>query len=99
MSVMPVGGVHQPSLWRNPAFVRLWMAQAISAVGSRVTATAIPLGAAITLEASPQQMAALVIAGQLPDVLFGLAAGAWVDRHQRDRGSPARRSVVRSSWR
>jgi MFS family permease len=72
-----------PSLWRNPAFVRLWIARAISSLGSRATATAIPLTAALVLEATPGQMAALVIAGQLPDVLFGLIAGAWVDQHRR----------------
>jgi MFS family permease len=83
MSAMLADEPLEPSLWRNPAFVRLWIARAISTLGSRMTATAIPLVAAITLEASPQQMAWLVIAGQLPDVLFGLVAGAWVDRGRR----------------
>lgn len=68
------------SLWRNRQFLRLWFANAISALGSKVTATALPLTAAITLDATPAQMAMLVIAGQLPDVIFGLPAGSWVDR-------------------
>lgn len=68
------------SLWRNRQFLRLWFANAISALGSKVTSTALPLTAAIALHASPGQMAILVIAGQLPDVLFGLPAGSWVDR-------------------
>ncbi|HEU0165725.1 MAG TPA: MFS transporter, partial [Thermomicrobiales bacterium] len=68
------------SLWRNHAFLRLWIASAISSLGSKVTATALPLTAAITLDASPGQMAALVAAGQLPDLVFGLLAGSWVDR-------------------
>lgn len=67
-------------LWRNHRFVRLCIANAISTLGSKITTTALPLTAAITLAASPQQMAMLVIAGQLPDLLFGLLAGTWIDR-------------------
>lgn len=71
------------SLWKNASFVRLWFAKTISALGSHVTATAIPLTAAITLHATPAQMAVLVFAGQLPDLLFGLIVGVWVDRVRR----------------
>ncbi len=72
-----------PSLWRNPAFVRLWIAKTVSGIGTSITATAIPLTAALVLDATPGQMAALVFAGQLPDLLFGLIAGVWVDRVRR----------------
>lgn len=75
--------LQQVSLWHNPAFVRLWIAKTVSGIGSSITATAIPLTAALVLEATPAQMAALVFAGQLPDLLFGLIAGAWVDRVRR----------------
>lgn len=72
-----------PSLWRNPSFLRLWFAKTISGLGSAITGTAIPLTAALGLHAPPAQMAALVFAGQLPDLLFGLIAGVWVDRARR----------------
>jgi len=72
-----------PSLWRNPSFLRLWFAKTISGLGSAITGTAIPLTAALVLHATPAQMAALVFAGQLPDLLFGLIAGVWVDRVRR----------------
>ncbi|MEJ7837779.1 MAG: MFS transporter [Thermomicrobiales bacterium] len=68
------------SLWRNQQFVRLCIANAISTLSSKITTTALPLTAAVTLNASPQQMAMLVIAGQLPDICFGLLAGTWIDR-------------------
>lgn len=71
------------TLWRNASFVRLWLAKALSAVGSHVTAAAIPWAAAVTLHATPAQMALLVFASQLPDLLFGLLAGVWVDRVRR----------------
>lgn len=76
----------QPShlnLWQNPSFVRLWIAKTVSGVGSSITATAVPLTATMVLGATPGQMAMLVFAGQLPDLLFGLLAGAWVDRRRR----------------
>ncbi|MBA3415192.1 MAG: MFS transporter [Chloroflexia bacterium] len=72
-----------PSLWKNRSFVRLWVAKTVSGIGSSITATAIPLTAAFALDATPGQMAALVFAGQLPDLLFGLIAGVWVDRVRR----------------
>src|SRR4051794_35307839 len=71
------------SLWRNPDFLRLWLAQAVSGIGNRITGLAIPLTAAVVLRASPGEMAVLVFAGQLPDLIFGLVAGAWVDRRRR----------------
>ena len=82
MSTAPVD-LPIPSLWRNPAFVRLWVAKTVSGIGTSITATAIPLTAALVLDATPAQMAALVFAGQLPDLLFGLIAGVWVDRVRR----------------
>jgi len=82
MSTAPAD-VALPSLWRNPAFVRLWVAKTVSGIGTSITATAIPLTAALVLAATPAQMAALVFAGQLPDLLFGLITGVWVDRVRR----------------
>lgn len=69
----------------------------ISALGSKVTNTAVPLAAAVNLGASPPQMGALVIAGQLPDVLFGLLAGSWIDRGRHRlflAGSDAGRALL-----
>src|SRR3982074_1711887 len=64
-------------------FRKLWVGQTISAVGSSVTLIALPLTAAFTLAASPQQMGVLFAAGWLPYLLFALFAGAWSDRLPR----------------
>ncbi len=64
-------------------FRKLWVGQAVSAVGSSVTLIALPLTAAFTLAATPQQMGLLVAAGWLPYLLFALFAGAWSDRLPR----------------
>jgi len=64
-------------------FRKLWIGQSISAIGSSVTFVALPLTAAFTLDATPQEMGLLVAAGWLPYLLFALFAGAWSDRLPR----------------
>ncbi len=68
---------------RNSDFARLWAAESISAVGSQFTAVALPLLAVLTLDASPMAIGALTAAAGLPHLIFGLFAGAWVDRLRR----------------
>ncbi len=72
-----------PSLWRHPDFMKLWAGQTVSALGSVVTRTAVPLVALLVLGAGPFEMALLVVAGGLAVLLVGLVAGAWVDRLRR----------------
>jgi MFS family permease len=67
----------------TPEFHKLWIGQSVSAIGSSVTLIALPLTAAFTLSATPQQMGLLVAAGWLPYPLFSLFAGAWSDRLPR----------------
>ena len=71
------------SLWRHREFLTFWTGSAISAVGSGVTALAVPLIAALTLAATPWQMGLLSAAGSAPILLVGLFAGVWVDRVRR----------------
>ena len=68
---------------RNADFARLWAAQAGSAIGSQFTAVALPLLAALSLGVSPMAFGVLAAAAGLPHLLFGLFAGAWVDRLRR----------------
>src|SRR6202795_2288111 len=71
------------SLWRHREFVKFWAGSAISDVGSQGTVLAVPLIAALTLEATPWQMGLLSAAGGAPILLVGLFAGVWVDRVRR----------------
>ncbi len=71
------------SLWRNGPFLRLWCAKVVSAAGSAITDLALPLTAVVALGAGPRQMAALQAANFLPNILFGLFIGVWVDRVRR----------------
>lgn len=70
-------------LWRDHDFMQLWSAQAISQFGTQVSLLAIPLTAALTLDASARQMGVLVAAETAPFLLFGLFAGVIADRVRR----------------
>lgn len=70
------------SLWRDPDFLKLWTGQAISQFGSMITREGLPFAAVLTLGASPLQMGILSGAGAAV-LVFGLFAGAWVDRMRR----------------
>jgi len=70
-------------LWLNQDFVRFWAAQSVSAAGDQITILAIPLLAAITLNASSFEMGLLAASGTAPILLLGLFAGVWVDRLAR----------------
>jgi MFS family permease len=61
----------------------LWSASVVSALGSSVTALALPLLAALTLGATPAQMGLLVASETIPILLLGLPAGVWVDRRRK----------------
>lgn len=76
-------GAAAPNLWRNRDFIKFWSAHTISAIGSKVTFLALPLTAALVLQATPVEMGYLSVAGSLPGLLFGLLVGVWVDRRRR----------------
>jgi MFS family permease len=73
--------VSSPKLGRD--FMLLWSAQSISAVGSEISAVAIPLFALTTLGFSAGELALVLAMEGIPPVLFGLFAGVWVDRLSR----------------
>jgi MFS family permease len=61
-------------------FRRLWVADAISQVGTRMTFLAAPLLAVLHLDASTFEVALVRTCETAGALLFGLVAGAWVDR-------------------
>ncbi|MCC5625294.1 MFS transporter [Nostoc sp. CHAB 5715] len=70
-------------LWQHSDFMKLWLGQTISLFGSAVTNLALPLTAALTLQATPAQMGLLKGAEFVPFLLIGLVVGVWVDRQRR----------------
>jgi len=72
------------SLWHNRDFLLLWSGQIVSAIGSQVSLIAFPwLILAVT--GSPAQAGLIAAMRTLPYILFGLPAGALIDRWDRKR--------------
>ncbi len=72
-------------LWRHADFNRLWAAQILSAFGSRVTRTAIPIIAVSVLMVTPWEAAVLSALSYAPYVLAGLLGGGFVERANKTR--------------
>ncbi|MDQ6669466.1 MAG: MFS transporter [Chloroflexota bacterium] len=89
----PLGAGHtpKPSMWwtglvgvlRQPDFLKLWSGLTVSLVGTQVSGLALPLTAVLFLGASGTEMGILGAARWLPYLVFGLLAGAWLDRVRR----------------
>lgn len=63
--------------------MNLWGAETISQFGSQITPVAVPLLAALTLDATPFEMGLLAASSGFPLLVVGFVAGAWVDRLKR----------------
>jgi MFS family permease len=72
-------------LWRHANFNRLWTAQILSAFGSRITRTAIPIIAVSALAVSPWEAALLSALTYAPYVLAGLFGGGFIERANKTR--------------
>ncbi len=70
-------------LGRHRDFVHLWAAQSVSAFGSRITRTALPVIAILLVTADPVQIAVLGALEVIPGVIVGLFAGGFIDRHAK----------------
>ncbi len=70
-------------LWRNSAFRRVWAASTVSVFGSLVTRIALPLVAILVLGVGSVEMSILRSLDLVAALVFGLVAGAWVDRLRR----------------
>ncbi|MGH3302002.1 MAG: MFS transporter [Streptosporangiaceae bacterium] len=67
----------------NNDFLKLWIGQGVSAVGTQVSTVALPLTAVIFLHASAGQMGLLNMMQWLPFLLFALIIGSYADRLRR----------------
>jgi MFS family permease len=75
-------GPSGPSLWLNRNFMLLWAAQAIG----QTAQNAVNYGLMVLVQkntASAAHMSAAVLTVVLPSVVFGLVAGAYVDRRDK----------------
>lgn len=71
------------SLYANRDFRRLWIAQAVSAFGARITREGLPIVAVLALGAEAAQVGVLAALSYGPALVVGLACGGLVDRSRR----------------
>lgn len=67
-------------LWRHPDFLKIWTSETVSHLGTQATLLAVPLTAALLLDATPRQMGVLGALGGAAAFFAGISAGPIVDR-------------------
>jgi MFS family permease len=82
-------------LWRDRDFVRLWLAQGVSAFGARISREGLPIAAVLGLGASPAEVGLLAALSNGPAFFVGLASGGLVDRRSR-RGLMMAADLIRA---
>ena len=68
---------------RDRNFRLFWIGESTSQIGSGISSVVLPLVGVSVLHAGTFAIALLTAAGWLPWLLFGLPAGAWVDRFRK----------------
>ncbi|NEA34680.1 MFS transporter [Streptomyces sp. SID13031] len=82
-------------LSKDQDFRRFWAGHTVSAVGTQVTAVALPLTAALTLDAGAVGVSAIATATYLPSAALPLLVGHWLEG-RRKRGVMVAADVVRA---
>ncbi len=77
MRFLPTG------LWRQETFLKLWASQTLTHAGFQMQYLAVPLVAALLLDATPLQMGILASFGGAPAIVVGVFAGIWIDRRSK----------------
>lgn len=70
-------------LWLSADFRRIWTSLTVTSFGAQISNLALPLTAALMLEATPMQMGILVALETLPFALVSLHAGVLLDRMRK----------------
>ncbi|MCY4582070.1 MAG: MFS transporter [Chloroflexi bacterium] len=79
-------------LWRQETFLKLWVSQTFTHAGFQVQFLAVPLTAALLLDATPLQMGILASFGGAPAIVVGVFAGIWIDRRSK------RSVLIAAAW-
>jgi MFS family permease len=86
-----------PAVLHRREFRRFWVGETVSLLGDQVTFLALPLVGVLALHANAREMGYLGAAGLVPNLLFSLHAGAWLDRRGRRRHAMIATSVGRAA--
>jgi MFS family permease len=85
-----------PSVLReNANFRRYFVGQSVSLLGDQIALLALPLTAVLALHATAAQMGALTTVYLVPNLIFSIHAGVWIDHRGRRRGVMLAADVLR----
>ncbi|WP_337661947.1 MFS transporter [Actinoalloteichus sp. AHMU CJ021] len=73
------------SLWHNRDFLKFWVGETISLLGTQVTILALPLTAIHSLNATDSEVGVLRFVQLAPYLALALLLGIWIDRVRRWR--------------
>jgi MFS family permease len=73
------------SLWHNGDFLKFWLGESLSLLGTQVTNLALPLTAIYVFDATEMQVGVLRFLELVPYIALSLPFGVWVDRARRRR--------------
>ncbi|WP_211256559.1 MFS transporter [Actinoalloteichus caeruleus] len=90
MSVTDIDPAEAPrakprSLWHNRDFLKFWVGETISLLGTQVTILALPLTAIHSLNATDSEVGVLRFVQLAPYLALALLLGIWIDRVRRWR--------------
>ncbi|WP_431676545.1 MFS transporter [Kitasatospora sp. KL5] len=71
------------SLWHNGDFLRFWLGETVSLLGTQITALALPLTAIRAFGATEEQVGLLRFLQLVPYLGLALLVGVWTDRVRR----------------
>ncbi|MEZ0096334.1 MFS transporter [Streptacidiphilus sp. EB129] len=79
----PATAAPPQSLWHNTNFLKFWLGESLSLLGTQVTNLALPLTAIIAFKATDAQVGLLRFLQLVPYLGLALLFGVWVDRYRR----------------
>ena len=97
VAAAPARALALPGIVRERDFRRFWAGESISLIGDQITLIALPLVGVLALHADAAQMGYLGAAALIPNLLFSLHAGAWLDRRGRRRQAMIMTALARAA--
>jgi MFS family permease len=97
VAAAPARALAPPAILRERDFRRFWLGESVSLIGDQITLIALPLVGVLALHADAAQMGYLGAAALIPNLLFSLHAGAWLDRRGRRRQAMIATALARAA--
>ena len=97
VAAAPARALALPGILRERDFRRFWLGESVSLIGDQITLIALPLVGVLALHADAAEMGYLGAAALIPNLLFSLHAGAWLDRRGRRRQAMIATALARAA--